>query len=132
MEKYFSNSSLLSHHSLIQSRTNHHQKYSFHRLLATTTTITNLNRRNNLKQAKSTRAYPNLCIVVNLEFRTQIFTIFFLYFYVDICTLCVCLFAPVQFYVVFCFSFGSMILQSSLLQFLPLDLKRSHFKFNIL
>ena len=94
---------MFSHHLLIQSRTNHHQKYSFHRLLATTT-ATNLNQRNNLEQAKSTRAYPNLCIVVNLEFRTQIFTIFFLYFLIFALLLCMVVCSCVVLCVILCFA----------------------------
>ena len=87
-----------------------------------------------LKQAKSTRAYPNLCIVVNLEFWTNFHYLFIFWYLHSLCTfvysdtvlyVCLCVI------LLFCFSSGSMILQSSL-KFLLLGLKRSHFKFNIL
>ena len=129
---------MFSHHSLIRSRTNHHQKS----ILPTSTTsiaYSCCNRCRNQPQPKeqvsNKQNQPELirtCAQLSTLNFERIFTIF-LYF--DICTLCVRLFTLIQFctcvYVLFCFSSGSMILQSSL-KFLLLGLKRSHFKFNIL
>ena len=39
-----------------------------------------------LKQAKSTRAYPNLCIVVNLEFWTNFHYLFIFWYLHSLCT----------------------------------------------
>lgn len=117
---------MFSHHSLIQSRTNRHQNSTtnFHRLLATTT---NLNQRNNFNKQNQPELSRTCVQLSTLNFE-QIFTIF-LFILIFALFVFVCLL--LYFCVLFCFSFASMILQSSL-QFLLLDLKMSQFKFHIL
>ena len=131
---------MFSHHSLIRSRTNHHQKSI---LPASTITIKCLHhccyhrrnqpqpKRTSLKQAKSTRAYhPKLVHSCQPWIsNTKISSVFFLFLIFALLVSFYDSFALV-FCMLFSFSFGSMILQSSLEVVTPPGFeKRSHFNF---